>query len=169
MAHQCATIVAGSRQNREGNAASNLQPATPARQLFENIGAHQPHKVRAREPPQQPAQRIDGVARAKRRLDRGGDDAAPIRDATRRGQALAERRHAALRLQRIARGDQQPHLIEPQPSSRNLDHVAMTGMRRIERTAEKADAHPPPVTKAGDRIMRERRVQGRTCPVPVTT
>lgn len=169
MARQCAMIVAGPRQNREGNAAREFKPATPTRKLLQNIGAHQPDEVRAREPQQQSAQRVDGVVSAKRRLYCAGDNAAPVRDAARGGQALAERRHAALRLQRIARRDQQPNLIEPQPSPRNLDDMAMPAMRRIERTAEKTDAHSPSVAKPRDRIMRERHVQGRTCPVPVTT
>jgi hypothetical protein len=44
----------------------------------------------------------------------------------------------------------------------------MSGVRRIERAAEQADAHAPSVAEAGYRIMPQRRVQGRTCPVPVT-
>ncbi len=82
---------------------------------------------------------------------------------------MAERRHAVLWLQRVAGGDQQPDLIEPQFLARDLDDMAMPGVRRIERTAEKTDARAAPIAEAGDRIMRERRVQGRTCPVPVTT
>ncbi len=81
VASQCAMIVAGARQNREGNAASEFQPAAPARQLLQNVGAHQPDEVRAWKPPQQAAQRIDGVARAEHRLDRAGDDAASVGDA----------------------------------------------------------------------------------------
>ena len=168
VASQCAMIVAGARQNREGNAVSEFQPTAPARQLLQNVGAHQPDEVRAWKPPQQAVQRIDGVARAEYRLDRAGDDAASVRDAARRGQALAQRCHAALRLQHIARRDQQPHLIEPQPPASNIDDMAMPGMRRIERTAEQSDTHPPPVTEPRQRID-QARVQGRTCPVPRTT
>jgi hypothetical protein len=46
--------------------------------------------------------------------------------------------------------------------------VAMPRMRRIERTAEQPDARAAPVTEPRDRLMPERRVQGRTCPVPIT-
>ena len=73
-----------------------------------------------------------GVARAERCLDRAGHDAPSVGDSARRGQTLAERRHAALWLQRIARRDQQPHLIQPQPPPRDVDDMAMPGMRRIE-------------------------------------
>ncbi len=148
--------------------ATNVQPAAPARQLLQDVGAHQPDEAGSRKPPQQAAQRIDGVARAEHRLDRAGDDAAAIGEAARGRQPLIERRHAALRLQRIAGRHQQPDLIEPQPPPCQLDDVAMACVRRIERTAEQADAHAPSVAEARDRLMPERRVQGRTCPVPIT-
>jgi hypothetical protein len=55
----------------------------------------------------------------------------------------------------------------------------VAGMRRIERTAEQPDPHPPSVTVARQRLMRRvgmRGVvmrggwgQGRTWPLPVTT
>ena len=54
------------------------------------------------------------VARAEHRLDRGRDDMAIVGERARRRQALGERRHAALRLQRIAGRHQQPDLVEPQ-------------------------------------------------------
>jgi len=161
-------IVAGARQNGEGNTARNIQPATPARQLYQNVGAHQPDEARTRELPQQTPQRIDSVACAERDLDRACHNASSVRDGARGCHTLAERRHPALRLQRIAWRNQQPHLIEPKTPSREIDDVTMTRMRRIERTAEQADAHAAPVAKPGDRLMRRRRVQGRTCPVPIT-
>ena len=102
-----------------------FQPAAPARQLRQDVGAHEPDEAHAREAPQQPAQRVDGVARAEHRLDRGGDHAAAVGDAARGRQALAERRHAAVRLQRIAGRDQQPDLVQPQPPPREVGDVAM--------------------------------------------
>jgi hypothetical protein len=161
-------IVAGPRQNGEGNTARNIQPATPTRQLFQNVGAHQPDEARTRKLPQQPPQRIDGVARAERGLDRACHNSSSVRDGACSCQTLAKRRHPALRFQRIARRNQQPHLIEPQTSTREIYDMAMTKMRWIERTAEQPNAHAAPVAEAGDRLMRGRRVQGRTCPVPVT-
>ena len=38
-------------------------------------------------------------------------------------------------------------------AARQFDDVAMACMRRIERTAEQADAHAPPVAEARDRLM----------------
>ena len=161
-------IVAGARQNGEGNTARNIQPATPARQLYQNVGAHQPDEARTRELPQQTPQRIDSVACAERDLDRACHNASSVRDRMCGCQTLAERRHPALRFQRIAGRNQQPYLIEPQPPASNIDDMAMPRMRRIERTAEQANAHPSPIAEPGDRLMRRRRVQGRTCPVPIT-
>ena len=118
-------IVAGPRQNGEGNAAHEFEPATPARQLLQDVRPHQPDEPHARELPQQPAQCVDRVARAEHRLDRACDDAAAVRDAARGCQAPVERRHAAPRLQRIAGRHEQPDLIEPQSPAREVDDVAM--------------------------------------------
>ena len=102
-------------------------------------------------------------------LDRACHNASSVRDRMCGCQTLAERRHPALRFQRIAGRNQQPYLIEPQTLPREIDDMAMTRMRGIERAAEQADAHAPPVAEPRDRIMPRRRgVQGRTCPVPIT-
>jgi hypothetical protein len=50
--------------------------------------------------------------------------------------------------------------MQPQPPPRQPGDVPMAGMRRIERSAEQADAGPPAVTEGG--------YQGRTWPLPVT-
>jgi len=166
VAGQCAMIVTGPRQDSDRNATDELEPAPPTRQLFQDVSPHQPHEAHPRKQPQQAAQCVDGVARAEHRLDRAGDHAPTVRDAARGCQPLHERRHAALRLQRIAGRHQQPDLIEPQPLPRQIDDVAMPGVRRIERAAEQADAHAPSVAEARDRLAPG--VQGRTCPVPIT-
>ena len=44
-------------------------PVSPARQLRQNVGAHQPDKLHPREAPQQQTQRVDGEAGAQPRLD----------------------------------------------------------------------------------------------------
>jgi hypothetical protein len=90
-----------------------------------------------------------------------------------------ERRHVIQRLERIAGRDHQPDLIQPQMPPRQFGDMAVAGMRRIERTAEQPDPHPPSVTVARQRLMRRvgmRGVvmrggwgQGRTWPLPVTT
>jgi hypothetical protein len=148
--------------------ADEREPSAPARQLLQVVGAHQPDEPSSGKLPQQTAQRIDGIARAEHCLDRAGNDTAPIGEAARGCQPLIEWRHAPLCLQRIARRHQQPDLIEPQTTPCHVDNVAMSRVRRIERTTEKADAHAPSVAEARDWLMPQRRVQGRTCPVPVT-
>ena len=63
LAGQSAVIVAGPRQHGDWNAPNELQPATPARQLQQDIGAGQPDEAHPWEPSQQKPQRIDRVAR----------------------------------------------------------------------------------------------------------
>lgn len=168
MAGQGAMIVAGSRQHGEGNAACELPPASPARQLRQNVRTHQPDETRTWKLPQQAAQRVDRVARAEHLLDGTHQDVPVACELARRCQALAEWRHPAFRLQRIPRRHEQPYLVETQTLPCKIDDVAVTRMRRIERTTKKTDPHSPPVAEAGDWLMPVRRLQGRTCPVPMT-
>jgi hypothetical protein len=67
LARQCAMTVAGPRQHGEWDMADERQPATPARQLLQNVCAHQPDEPGSGKLPQQAAQRIDGVARPEHR------------------------------------------------------------------------------------------------------
>ncbi len=75
------------------------------------------------------------------------------------------------RLQRVARGDQQPNLIQPQPLQGQAGDVQVALVRRVERAAEDADSGAAPVTPVGDgvRMTADEGYQGRTWPVPVTT
>jgi hypothetical protein len=73
-----------------------------------------------------------------------------------------------LRFQRIAGRDQQPNLVQVQPSARQFGDLPVAFMRGIERSAEQPDARATPVAEARDGIAGQLRVQGRTCPVPRT-
>lgn len=145
-----------------------FSPASPARQLLKDIRAHQPNKRCTRKPPLQLAQRVDGVTRAQYTLYRARHHPAPIGNPARRGQALRQRGHTALRFQRVSGGNQQPNLIETQASACQLNHVPMALMRWVEGAAEQANPHPPPIAEARKLLMPHRRIQGRTCPLPNT-
>ena len=95
---------------------------------------------------------IDGIAGAERGLDAAGDDAAAVADPRGAGQTIGERRHAVGRFQRIAGGDQQPDLIQPQAPHGQFRDMAMAFVRGIERSAEQSDSHPPPVAEFRDRV-----------------
>ena len=58
-----------------------------------------------------------------------------------RREPLGQRRQFAAALQRIARRDHPPELVERQPAQRDLGDQRMAGMRRIEGAAEQADRH----------------------------
>ncbi len=135
-------------------------PTAPVRQLHEIVGAHQPDEPDQRKPQSQQPQRVDGVTSAESLFDIGGDDASAVADCHCAGETLPERRHATHRFQRIARGHQQPDLVQPQPPPGHAGEVQVAGMRGIEGATEQADAGLPSVT--------EFRDQGRTWPLPVT-
>jgi hypothetical protein len=99
-------------------------------------------------------------------LDIGRDDPTAVGDGADRGKSGGLLCHALNRLQRIPRGDEQPHLMETQTPARKFRHMPVPLMRRIEGSAEQADPGPASVA-----VNRDRRLlaQGRTWPVPVTT
>jgi len=129
-------IVTRTRGHCDGNAADEVQPTAPAWQLHQDIRTHQPDEPCAWKPQQQQAQRVDGVARSPKRFDGAGDHAPTIGDAARRSQPVGKRRHAVPWLQRIARRDQQPHLVQPQLPPRQFDDMPMPLVGGIERAAE---------------------------------
>ena len=120
-----------------------------------------------RKQPAQRPQRVSRIARAQLALDRRRDDPAAIGDPARRGQPRGKRGHAVRFLQGIAGGNQQPNLVQPQPLQRDLRHMPVPFMRRVERAAEDADPQPVAMAEPGRRRGRIED-QGRTCPVPVT-
>ena len=58
--------------------------------------------------------------------------AAAIGDGAGRCQPFGQRGHAMLRFQRVTRRNHQPDLVKPEPSARQLSHMAMACMRRVE-------------------------------------
>ena len=56
--------------------------------------------------------------------------------------------------------------MQPQPPQRQLSHVQMAGMGRIERAAEQPDPDPARIAKPRQRVRGIG--QGRTWPVPMT-
>jgi hypothetical protein len=116
----------------------------------------------------QDTQRIDGIARADRRLDTRGDDAATIGDRGGAGQSIGERRHAVPRLQYVARRDDEPDLIQPQTAPGEFRDVQVARMRRVEGPAQQADSDMAPVAEAGNRIGKRHANQVRTWPLPRT-
>jgi hypothetical protein len=167
-AGQGAVVIAWARQHRDRDVSGELQPATPAGELLQNVSAHQPDEPGAGEAAAEQVQRVDRVMGAEGGLNRTGDDAAAVGDPAGGGQALLEWRHPAVRLQRIAWRDQQPDLVEPQASSGDVNDVAMARMGWIEGAAEQADARAPPVAEARQLFVPDGLVQGRTWPVPRT-
>lgn len=160
-------VIARARQHRERQQPDDFPPSAPARKLFQDIRAHDPDEPGVRKQADENLRGIDGIARPDGMLDSRCHHTPAVADARRPGQPIRERRHASHRFQRIAGRDQQPNLIQPQPFQRQFGNVPMAGMRRVERSAQQPDTHPPPVAKARDRI-RGQLVQGRICPVPRT-
>jgi hypothetical protein len=61
--------------------------------------------------------------------------------------------------------------MEPQPPAGQQRDVPVPGMGGVEGAAEQADARPPAVSPARQRIIGRKivgLVQGRTWPLPVT-
>lgn len=154
----------GSRQHRNRHRPHDRSPPIPPRQLRQIIRPHQPDKPRTRKPPLQFRQRISSIARPQHPLDRRRQNPSPIRNRPRRAQPHRHRRHPGLRLQRIPRRYQQPHLIQPQRPHRRPRHMQMSRMRRVETPPQQPDPQPPPIAKSWQRLSN----QGRTWPVPIT-
>ncbi len=56
--------------------------------------------------------------------------------------------------------------MQPQPPQRQLSHVQMAGMGRIERAAKQPDPDPARIAKPGQRVRETS--QRRTWPLPMT-
>ncbi len=159
---QGAQVAMAARQDRERHACRERMPSSPSRQLVQNVGPHDPDEFRLGETTLQGRQRVNGITRSQSRLDARGNDPPPVGENARGGKPLPEIRHAGARLEHISGRDEQPDLIKPEPLARRFGHMNVSRVRGIEGAAKQADAHPPPVAEAGDRIV----LQGRTWPVP---
>ncbi len=172
---QRASVIARPWHDSEWHHANDAGPVLPTRQLRQIIRPHEPYEGHPREELSQRAQGVERVALAEFRFDRGRHDAAPIGDPPCAGQAVGQAGHAGARFERVTGRDQQPDLVEPQPPPGERGDMQMSGMRRVERTAEQADPHPPLVAPSRDPVGDEGRAlkraifQGRTWPVPRMT
>lgn len=120
-----------------------------------------------REEPLQPRQRIDRIAGANAAFDIGGHQP-PARNTINTRphprQPLRQRGHARYRLERIARRDKEPYLIQPQLPQRPAGQLHMSLMNGVERATKQAHAHASAIA-----MRRYQQDQARTCPVPITS
>ncbi len=108
----------------------------------------------------QATQRIDGVSRTDPAFDIGRQQPAPMHAMDTRAhqrQPLRQGRHARHRLERIARRDKEPHLIQLQLPQRPAGKLDVALMHRVERTAQQADTHMPPVATDRQDITHARQ------------
>src|SRR5207248_3821071 len=93
----------------------------------------------------EPAYGVDGETGALALLEIAGADSRLVGHAFRRGQPGFEGRHVLRSLlQRIARRNQPPHLIQPERAERLQADVAAPAVGGVERAAEETDARPKP-------------------------
>src|SRR5208282_181920 len=117
-------------------------PVAPEMELAEIIGPHDPDEPDSPGAPREPGQRIVGIAGADMGLDVRHGDARAGYEATGGLDARLQGGEVRLRFQGVARRHQPPDAIEAEAHERNACDERVTIMRRIERTAEQADAHP---------------------------
>ena len=171
LAGEGALVVGGAGHDGEGHGAGDVGPVLPAGELDEVVGAHEPDELGAGKAAAEGAERIVGVARVEARLDACGDNPATVRDAAGAFEAVGEGGHAVGGFERVAGGDEEPNLVEPQALEGEAGNVAVALMGRVERAAEDADAGPAPIAPIRDGVWTagDEGFQGRTWPVPVTT
>ncbi len=133
-----AELVARPRQHAHRHRRHDLRPAAPVVEAREVVRPHQPHEMHPAIARLQRLQRRRGIARAEPRLEVGHPHPGMPHDRPRRRQPPLQIRRR-IRLQRIARRDQPPDLIEPERLQRPLADMHMPRMRRIERPAQKSD------------------------------
>ncbi len=116
----------------------DLAPVFPAMKLRQIVSAHQPDKPRFRTNCLQRDDRLSRIARPRMGLKITDLDARVIHQRLCRCHPPLKRRWSVI-LQRIARTDQPPDLIQPEPLHRLKCDVHMTTVRRIKRSSQKAD------------------------------
>lgn len=155
-ARRSACIIARTGNHRNRHGAGQSAPVAPAVQLGQVVAPHQPDEVDIGVAPAQGPQRIDGENGAEFLLNRRWHDRRKPRLLYGRGQARGKRCHACLGLERVARRDQPPHCIKPQRLAGEQADSPVPAMRRVEASAQQADA-------------LGNLAQGRICPVPRTS
>src|ERR1700733_12937941 len=132
-------------------------PVMPAVKLRKIVRSHDPDKVQARGTAAQISYCVGSIARSNDGFETAHVDAWVMRQLPRRFHALSEIVRRTVGLERIARRHQPPHPVKFQTLDREQADGAMCQMRRIERAAEKADAHAVSIWgKSGGHRWRSR-------------
>lgn len=132
-------IIAGPRNNGNGNDSGYATPIAPLAKLLQIVGPHQPDEAFFRKTGDQRLHRINGVARAQFTLNCRSANRSMASELARMGEAGRERGHARFGLERVAGADQPPHFIQPQSLCRKQRYGPVPAMRGIKRSAEQAD------------------------------
>src|SRR5262249_31770944 len=117
---------------------------------------------------------VDGIGAGSGAFEAGNDDPRMAGNLARRGHALAKVRQLARLLERIARTDEPPNLIEPEPLYGGEADLAGALMGWIERAAEETNAHMggrhrhPQVRGGRPSPLASLGAQGRIWPEPCT-
>jgi len=113
----------------------DILPPPPSPHLRQPVRAHQPDKAHMRKKLLQAPQRIDGIARADAAFDIGGQQPASphaMDTLPHQRQPLRQRGHARHRLERIARRDKKPDLIQFKLAQGPAGKLDVTVMHRVE-------------------------------------
>ena len=141
----------GPVNDRDGQRFGDFAPVLPAVEPGEIVRPHDPHEPRAGTAALQPADGVDGVARADLRLKAGDIDAGMIRQRAGGRHPRLQRRQAVVVLQGIAGRGQPPHAVKPEPRQGHEAGQPVALVRRIERAAKQADAQPGGAARQPDR------------------
>ena len=134
-------IIAGPANHRNRHHAGNSPPVAPFVKISQIIQADEPDEPLARIAALQFLQGVDRISGAGAQFEVAGPDRSSSRHSPRRSEPGVIGRHilAAL-LERIARRDQPPYLVEAERTNGLKADPPVPAVGRIERTAEKADA-----------------------------
>jgi hypothetical protein len=109
-------------------------------ELSNSVRSHQPDEIVTGESPLERSKRVDGVARARALFEITDPNGCQAGHCPSRSQARRIWRHALGRLERIARRDQPPQLVEAKRINCRKAELAVPAMGRVEGAAEEADA-----------------------------
>lgn len=134
-------IIAGPANHRNWEFSCEAPPITPYVKIWQGVASEQPDElvfwINAPEAPY----RIDRITGPFALLEIADPDARVSRHPGGGREPAFERRHIlGAFLQGIARGDQPPHLVEPESLRRREADPPVRPVRRVERAAEEADA-----------------------------
>lgn len=153
LAVQGRCIAPRTRHDSQRNLPEKRLPAVPAGQFRKNIRAHQPDKAGAGKTTFERPNGVEGVTRAERSFNIGGDKPTVGCKPLDRRETCGKRRHTLAGFERIARRDHQPDLIEAKQMQGPESDLNVPLMRRIERSAEQTDPGGATVTPDRDCIV----------------